>query len=225
MIEVPVSLPHHAPRRRDGAYIWTTWLSPLLAGDATCAWAVWFKAHYTYTKLSTFDASAWQAEHQPLLLATRNALEADDFTVLTENQNKFVLRSGEITLAGKPDLVAVRGSRILVVDCKSGTARPAYRAQILTYMAALPYTHPEWKECEVEGLLQYRDGAATVGASELNTTFRSLLHSTVHLVGGPEAPPRRPSIIECRFCDISHADCPEREEDLPDTVVSGHDLF
>ena len=34
------------PQPREHPYIWTTWLAKLLAGDAHCQWAGWFRAHY-----------------------------------------------------------------------------------------------------------------------------------------------------------------------------------
>ena len=34
------------PQRREHPYIWATWLPRLLAGENSCEWAVWFKAHH-----------------------------------------------------------------------------------------------------------------------------------------------------------------------------------
>ena len=58
------------PERRSSPYIWVTWvtwLSKLLAGENSCEWASWFKAHHesgSYQKVpSTFDQAAWQMEH------------------------------------------------------------------------------------------------------------------------------------------------------------------
>ena len=34
--------------QRQTPYIWVTWLTKLLAGEAQCDWASWFKAHNKY---------------------------------------------------------------------------------------------------------------------------------------------------------------------------------
>ena len=37
--------------RRDGPYIWVTWLNKLVTGDQSCEWAYWFRTQ--------FDSSSW----------------------------------------------------------------------------------------------------------------------------------------------------------------------
>ena len=56
-----------AERRRDGLYIWVTWLTRLLVGENSCEWAVWFRAQHegwSWTKvLNGFDQVSWQLAH------------------------------------------------------------------------------------------------------------------------------------------------------------------
>ena len=33
-------------RIRESVYIWVTWLSRLLVGDASCEWATWYRSHH-----------------------------------------------------------------------------------------------------------------------------------------------------------------------------------
>ena len=40
-----------ARTRETGPYVWVTWASKLLAGDASCEWASWFKAQH--------DGNSW----------------------------------------------------------------------------------------------------------------------------------------------------------------------
>ena len=48
-------------RIRESVYIWVTWLSRLLMGDASCEWATWYRSHHIgYEKApSDFDMARW----------------------------------------------------------------------------------------------------------------------------------------------------------------------
>ena len=45
--------------RRDGPYIWVTWLTSLLVGENSCEWSSWFRARqegWSWEKVpSSFD--------------------------------------------------------------------------------------------------------------------------------------------------------------------------
>jgi hypothetical protein len=212
-------------RPRQGAYIWVTWLAPILGGTSACMWAAWFKAHHTYRKISTFQDASWLADHALLVARTRDELIADDQTVSEEEQNKFALTSGGITLAGKPDLIAVKGQRVRIIDCKTGAPRPAHRAQVMIYMAVLPCIRPELQNHGIEGIIQYPDEEVIIPGGEIDAEFRRQLRTTIHAVGGSAQPPRIPSAQECSFCSIGPLDCSERIEITEPTVVTAHDLF
>ena len=32
--------------RKDGPYIWVTWLNKLITGDQSCEWAYWFRTQF-----------------------------------------------------------------------------------------------------------------------------------------------------------------------------------
>ncbi len=57
--------------RKDGPYIWTTWLSKLLVGDNSCEWASWFKTQFdgkSWTKAEQVNnLTRWQIGHTDLL--------------------------------------------------------------------------------------------------------------------------------------------------------------
>ena len=94
---------------RDEPYIWVTWLGKLLAGDAHCEWALWFRAHHTYDKQKdeTFDLTAWKAGHGEFVRVRAAELRAAGYTVFVEDQNRFALKGKAATVGGKPDIVAV----------------------------------------------------------------------------------------------------------------------
>src|SRR5438094_6799676 len=106
-------------------FVYTTWLTPLLAGEMQCQYAAWFRAHYQYAKRpdTTFNLAAWNAEHTKLLDRRRRELEADGWKVTLENVNAFRLNGATAILAGKPDLIASRNNSWLVVDTKTGQQR------------------------------------------------------------------------------------------------------
>ena len=213
--------------RRDEPYVWVTWITKLLAGEANCAWAAWFRAHHTYQRLpSDFDLAAWTADHAAMVRATAEALRQDGMEVFIEGQNAFKLRGSDGTvLAGKPDIVAVGGDRALVIDCKTGQPRMADHFQVMVYMLILPLTHRACRDMSIEGQLRYRDNTVKVPASKITTELRGLFRETMHDVGGNDPLPRVPSWDECRFCDIGAADCPQRVEAPTPETGSGHDLF
>ena len=96
--------------RRDNVYVWVTWLSRLLVGDASCERASWCKAHHSgYAKASRdFSLSTWKMHHTRLLNDVLDKLEADQHTVSTERANWFKLKGGSgAMVAGQADLIAV----------------------------------------------------------------------------------------------------------------------
>lgn len=212
---------------RDGPYIWVTWITKLMAGEANCEWAAWFKAHHKYEKLpSDFDTAAWTADHTAMVRERVSLLKSDGFEVFVEDQNHFSLRGMQgAVLAGKPDLVAVRGDQVTVIDCKTGSPKNSDHMQALVYMIVLPHTHHACKGRTLTGEIQYRNNSVIIPAEKITPKLREQFRWTMHQVGGDPALPRVPSYGECRFCDISARDCPDRVESPPAETATDHDLF
>jgi hypothetical protein len=211
---------------RSNSFIWVSWLSKLMAGEKQCEWASWFRSHYIWQKLpSGLDLAKWTADHAQLLRSRKAALEAEGFTVYAEDQNSFTL-VGEtgIEVSGKPDLVAIRGSEAYVEDCKTGTPRHSDHFQVLVYMLALPHVEGPWKGRRIEGRLVYGGTIVDVPSSKIDADLKELFRKTVLMVGGPEPARKAPSWGECRYCDISKADCPQRIE-IQTEAVKDHGLF
>jgi len=201
------------PQRRTEPYIWVTWLSKLLVGDTSCEWAAWFKAHFQdFQKVpSDFDTFSWQIAHTGLLGQVRADLEAEGYTVTTEQQNLFRLRgSSGITVGGKPDLIAVSGESGAIFEVKTGEPRAADAAQVLIYMFAVPLAFPEYRHIEFRGEVAYRDHRVPVPSTAMDDAFKTGLVEIIRRVGA-ETPARKvPSAAECGFCEITSEDCPER---------------
>ncbi len=208
--------------RRDKVYIWVTWLSRLLVGDASCEWASWFKAHHSgYVKASRdFSLSTWKMHHTRLLNDVRDKLEADGHIVSTERNNWFKLQGGSGALvSGQADLIAVApDGQTTVYDVKTGAQRDSDVAQVMIYMYALPLVADSpWEGKSLNGRLVYKDGTEKyIPASAVDSDFREGLHDLIRRVVSEKPARRIPSPPECNWCDLTDLDCSERvDSDLP----------
>ena len=149
---------------RVAPYVWVTWISRLLAGDAHCAWAAWFRAHHTYERLpSDFDAARWTSEHTAMVRGQAEALRQASYAVSVEDQNAFRLQGKlGVTLGGKPDLVAWRNGEVRVVECKTGQPRHSDTIQVMIYMLVLPHAQPVWRGRTLSGRVHYHSGPVDI---------------------------------------------------------------
>ena len=214
-----------AQLRAHGPYVWVTWLSRLLSGESSCEWASWFKAQHegrSWSRMpSDFDQAGWLMNHTTLLNQQRQRWEEQDYTVLTESQNSFNLRGSSAVLAGKPDLVARRWDQITVIDTKTGRPSPAHATQVLLYMYALPRSLERYRGLSIAGQVAYPDHVVDIPPEAVDGKFVENLGGLMLRLAS-EMPARRvPSLGECRFCEITPADCPERvNEDPPEEGVT-----
>ena len=200
---------------RDGLpYIWITWLAKILAGDSSCEWAAWFKARYdpaSWRKQARQNHfQGWQLRHTALVSATARCLDEREYTVFVEDQNYFRLRGREAVLAGKPDIVAVKGNEGLIIDCKGGIPRPAHAAQVMLYMYAVPNALSQHDHVAFSGRVIYEDQEIKMESTMIDDAFIGNSVNAIRRLASEEPPPRAPSEPECRFCDISVGDCPDR---------------
>ena len=204
-----------AQRRSGGPYVWATTLAKLLAGENSCEWAGWFKAHHQHWAKppSDFDSAAWMLEHTALVNREREERERAGYTVTTENQNLFRLKGSSATLAGKPDLIARKGNDIVAIDAKTGRPSPAHRVQLMIYQYAVPKALKEYQGQELRGHVAYPDSRTGIPASAVDGEFVENLSGLIRRLASGTPARRVPSAAECRFCDITKDDCPDRIEE------------
>src|SRR5262249_30624263 len=94
----------------------------------------------------------------------------------------------------------------------TGKPRPSNRVQVMIYMWAVPLALPRYKNVKFDGLLAYKDDEEFIPASNVSPEFVNRLLALIRRVGGPTECRKVPSFSECRFCNISAADCPDRIE-------------
>jgi len=121
--------------------------------------------------------------------------------------------------------VALRGAEALVVDCKSGKQRDSDSFQVLTYMRVLPITHAACRGVPLAGEVQYRDASVNIAPGQLTDELKGLIRGTIERVGSATPAVKVPSLSECRFCEITAADCPERVDEEQSQAAVEHDLF
>ena len=208
-------------QRRDHPYIWTTWLPRLLTGENSCEWAVWFKAHHqNWAKVpSDFNQAEWLLTHTSLLNEKKSQWEARSQDVYVEGQNNFHLRGQSATLAGRPDLIVVRSNDALIIDIKAGREQPSHVVQIMIYMYALPRALQQYQHAKLAGQVVYPTRTTRVPMGSLHTQFIKDLGSLIRRLAADKPAARVPSEHECRFCDITADDCPDRIDADPDPAT------
>ena len=215
------------PERREHPYIWTTWLSRLLAGQNSCEWAGWFKAHHrNWVKPpSDFDQAEWMLNHTAALNRQKEEWLQRGCQVRVEGQNSFQLRGQTATLAGKPDLIVIRDDHTLIIDVKTGQEQPWHKVQLMTYLYALPKAFLEFRDARISGEIVYPTHIARVPKGAPPGQFIDSLGSTIRRIAAEQPPKRVPSAQECRFCDITAADCAQRIDQSTDADQPTTDDF
>lgn len=202
---------------RTGLYVWVTWLSRLMAGDVSCQWASWFKTHYTgYARApSDFQLAIWTVEHTQLLDRLAKERSALGESVYREGQNNFrAKRPSGLRIAGRPDLVAIDNTGYCTVfDTKTGNPRLSNIIQVMLYMLMLPYASGMYRGKSFTGCVVYKNGTRLdIPAKAVDEAFQEQVTYFLNILESADPPERTPSSSECRFCDITTADCARREE-------------
>ena len=202
-------------QRREHPYIWASWLPRLLTGENSCEWAAWFKAHHqNWTKVpSDFNQAQWILNHTALLNKRKAEWELSHYSVAIEGQNSFQLRGRSATLAGKPDLITQRDGQAVIVDVKTGQDSASHVVQVMIYLYAIPRALERYRTLELRGQATYLDHTVRIPAEAVDDQFIQSLGTLIRRLAADKPPARVPSRQECRFCDISAMDCPERVDE------------
>ena len=91
----------------------------------------------------------------------------------------------------------------------------ASAVQVIIYLYALPLTGDRCKELQLHGQVSYQDHTVDVPAAVIDQKFTDRLAGLIRRIAADIPTIRVPSSAECRFCDITGADCPERIDEEP----------
>ena len=208
----PTSSEQTLAQRREHPYICATWLT----GENSCEWAVWFKAHYQdWAKVpSDFNQAEWMLNHTALLNKRKANWKHGGFDVNIEGQNSFELHGRSATLAGQPDLITQRDGQAVIVDVKTGQDSASHVVQVMIYLYAIPRALEQYRNLELRGQATYLDHTVRIPAEAVDDQFIQNLGTLIRRLSADKPPARVPSRPECRFCDISALDCPERMDEV-----------
>jgi hypothetical protein len=199
-------------RERNGVYVWVTWLSKLMAGETTCQWSPWFKAHHTeYGRApGDFQLAAWTAEHTRILDEVSKEREKQGESVYREGQNKFLAkRPSGLAVAGTPDLISMepQTGHCTVFDIKTGNPRQSDIIQVALYMMFLPYATGLYKGKKLDGCVVYKTGHSEVPHHIIDDKFKKNVTYFLNILESSVPPSKLPTHTGCSWCDLTADDC------------------
>jgi CRISPR/Cas system-associated exonuclease Cas4 (RecB family) len=146
-----------------------------------------------------------------LINEVRTRLESEGRTVWTEGQNKFHFDGRAATVGGKADLVSRNGDGLYSVhDAKTGRPKDADVVQIQLYIFFLRLANGRYKGVEMDGWVEYKDSRVYVPTESVNQEFKERTVDLIKRLASIEPARVVPSESDCRYCDLTLADCPSR---------------
>ena len=95
----------------------------------------------------------------------------------------------------------------------------------MIYMYALPRALPQYRGVTFDGRVVYNENQIEVPSAAIDDKFVQNLARLIGRVSDASAPARRvPSVTECGRCQITRADCPEREAEDTDYEAETDDF-
>ena len=160
--------------------------------------------------------------HTALLNKRKANWKHGGFDVNIEGQNSFQLQGRSATLAGQPDLITQRDGQAVIVDVKTGEDSASHVVQVMIYLYAIPRALEQYRNLELRGQATYLDHTVRIPAEAVDDQFIQNLGALIRRLAADKPPTRVPSRQECRFCDISALDCPDRvdEERQPEKLTT-----
>ncbi len=209
----------HLPKgktKRIKKSIWVTWIAKLMAGESSCPYSAWLKTNYSnYEKTpSNPEFIKYRLEHSRMINELRKERLSKGETVFVENANRFSLEiKPNLSLAGKPDLIALSKGKATVYECKSAGEKDSHQIQLMIYLYCLPQYFNRYQSSGLQGYLVYHPNTKSeIPQSTVDKNFIDNLYYWLEVLGSDEPPAKAPSENECLFCNIAKADCPERVE-------------
>ena len=113
----------------------------------------------------------------------------------------------------------------MIIDAKTGRSSPHHAVQVMIYQYAIPLALPQYQGVQSRGHVAYPESNVSIPASRIDSEFVRNLGALIRRLANDDPARRVPSSDECRFCDITSADCPERVEENPQAETATTDDF
>ena len=101
-----------------------------------------------------------------------------------------------------------------MIDAKTGRPSPAHAVQVLIYMYALPRALERYRGLSIAGQVAYPDHVVDIAADAVDGSFAENLGELIRRLASQMPARRVPSPAECRFCEITPTDCPDRADEV-----------
>lgn len=211
--------------RSTGLYVYVTWLSRAMAGEASCLYPFWFKAHFKTPSKRSCDLDAWNADHSVMVHTVATEYRDAGYEVWVEKQNDLsVIGKGGAKLQGFADIIAVKDDTAIIIDCKTGVPKAFHTLQVRLYMYLLHHskTHPARNCRRILGAVRYKPENSEI--IELpHAAWDGLFDNMKYyldIILAQQPPVALPSASDCRFCDLAKVVCEDSIDDpLPPSEV------
>lgn len=201
-------------KKRTKKSIWVTWLAKAMAGDLSCYWELWFKTNFeNYKKLpESPELARWQINHSRLLYELRKERKAAGEKLFVESMARISHQiKPDLFLEGVPDLIAVSDNDVTIYDCKTGEQKASHQVQVMIYIYYILHQLNRFPGLNPKGKVRYSDGMEIeIPDTLIDEKFIENLNYFINILSSEQPPPKTPSQFECKYCNISKIDCPER---------------
>ena len=133
-----------------------------------------------------------------------------EYAVSAGSDNAFLLRGRTATLASTPDLIVARDDHVLIIGVHTGQQHRSHGTLVRIYMYALRKALGRYHGMVLPGKVVYPDRTEQVLQGSVDQGLIRDLGALIRRITADKPATRVPSEQECRFCDITAADCPER---------------
>ena len=107
-------------------------------------------------------------------------------------------------------MITQRDYDAVIVDVKTGHESASHVVQVMIYLYAIPRAIERYRTLKIRGQVTYEDHTIRIPPEAVNERFIQNLGALIRRLADGRPTKRVPSPQECRFGDISAADCPAR---------------
>ncbi len=197
--------------RRDSGFVWVTWISKLISGDAKCYYGPWLRANYHIDSLIESDFSEWQKEHDEVVKDRYKKYSNEDYTVSLSHKNDIALKNkSDNILRAKPDIIAIKKDTIIFEDVRHHKYKDYNIINLMIYLLSCKdhFRFRLYNECF--GIIWTPNENKKITMVDISDKFKENLSDKFHILTSDTQLDATPSPEECRYCRIPKRLCDKR---------------